>query len=224
AERRGYAERRTRPEQRVGGRQIVDLRTGSDPRALLDEMSAHYGERLLIWAEGLTAPLEGACTRVDLLGRQALALALATPPPDPQALRAVLEAVDPQLVHLLPPLPQEELTLEHVLRSVLGMVRAAISKHGGQLALASMAARLGLPEATILLALEYLEAAGKLTLHREGDALSATPGGPGLGLDDLDALRSRQRRALARMLAEAQAYREAWAVLPAEALLAASDK
>jgi hypothetical protein len=111
------------------------------------------------------------------------------------------------------------------------MARAALERHGGRPELDRMASRLGLPQAAILLTLEYLQALAQLRVSHDDQGLRveqpdrATESADSQPSDaqDQDTHAGTLREPLARALAETRAYRQAWIVLPPEALLATPD-
>ncbi|MFH1084534.1 MAG: single-stranded-DNA-specific exonuclease RecJ [Chloroflexota bacterium] len=207
----------------VAGREIVDLRAAADPLALTADLAARHGDGLAVWAEGMAPPPTNAAARPALAGRRADALAILVPPPDAATLAAVLAALRPGTIYLLPPLAVEQHTVGSLLRAVAGMVRAAIRQHGGRLDPERMAARLGLTAGTVLLALRLLAARGHCILNEAGGALRAAEPAESTTPrpQPTDPSAARLEASLARLLREIHAYREAYRTLPVEALLGA---
>ncbi|MHB1294551.1 MAG: single-stranded-DNA-specific exonuclease RecJ [Anaerolineae bacterium] len=238
------AERRARTHaaaELVAGRDVLDWRRRGDPEPLLAALRAEWGDRLAIWAEGLAEPLADGRTRSQMAALatdqehgSVSALAVLTPPPEPDALRRVLAQAKPQVVVLLPPRPVSEDPPEVFLTQVAGMLRVALRDHGGRLDLLRMASRVAARQAAVLAALRGLEVAGRIVLRYEADGLHAyppplTPSLADAMLDEPEVEEQRvarmaeavhqARAALDYQLRETYAYRRAYATLPVEALL-----
>lgn len=224
----------------VAGRDVVDWRQVRDVEARVAELRARFGERLAIWAEGLTPVPDGAVTRRELLERDAppLALAFLTAPPSGETMRAMLRATRPQSVYLLPPMEVAMPPAGEFVRQVAGMLRVALRAHGGRIDVMRMAARVAAREEAVMAALRGLELSGAVVLVREGKELRGyLPGEepPDAGRDAaaegeespeereerLRTAREQVRRALVHLLRETDAFRRAYATLTVEALLGA---
>ena len=204
----------------VAGRELVDLRGRKDRVAALRELRERHGDGLVIWAEGLERRPEGALTRWEMAGRSATALAIAAAPPSPEALRSVLANLAPQLVWVLQPQPLPEPTVPETLRQVAGMLRVALRDHSGRIDLPRMAARLGLSEAAILLALREIEVRGEIALREaDGELIASRAGAVKRATRSPEQMKAL-RQTLTAALRETHAYRQDWATLPLEMLLA----
>lgn len=227
-------------ETLVAGRDVVDWRHEHDTAARLRALRDRFGDRLVVWAEGVTPTPEESVTRRELFAqrRDALALALLTAPPSGEALRSVLAATKPQSVYLMPPVPVEMPSANVFVEQVAGMLRVALRAHKGVIDLRRMAARVAAREEAVMAALRGLELNGVVVLRREGGVLRAYLPGEAPDEDDLDTdvmvaeseeerkerlatARQQVRHALVYLLRETDAFRRAWAELTVEALLGA---
>ena len=212
------------PSRLVGGREVLDWRQKGNERELLSSLRATYGDSLWVWEEGLAHDVPFSFTRAELPGRPCLALAILTPPPEPEALRWVLAEAHPQRLYILPPRAIPEFTPTEFLKKVAGMVRVALRSHDGWIDSRRMAAHLGASQAAVVAALHVLRASGKIAMRHESGTWRAH-----LPQDVADGERkpsSRQgrsldqaRQALAYALREMRAYRQAYATQTVEALL-----
>jgi single-stranded-DNA-specific exonuclease len=225
----------------VTGRDVIDWRRASGIDERLTALRQRFGGGLVVWAEGLTPAPEGTATRRELKGLlgNVLALAVLTPPPSGGVLRAVLGAVRPQSVYLLPPLPPAAPSAGEFVKQVAGMLRVALRAHDGVIDVGRMAARVAAREETVMAALRGLELSGAVVLRREGGVLRAYAPGQGLLQEEPDAAdalvdesaeerearltaaREQVRHALDHLLRETEAFRRAYATLTVEALLGA---
>lgn len=195
----------------VGGIEVVDWRGESPLEELLAELRQAFEDDLLLYP----APPEALTPHV--------ALALSEAPPEPLDLDALLAAVKPQVIYLL---PVEEPTMPVptvVLQRVAGMVKHALAEKEGRLDLARMAAALHLSGAATEAALAWLVASAKAVLYRQqGELFAAEPGATlpaeaAVALAHSDAADSLVR--LEYLLGEIAAYRRAWMDMPAATLL-----
>jgi len=220
----------------VAGREVVDWRSEPDPEPLLERLRASHGEGLLVWAEGLGESSGRTLSRRELAARQAPALAILTAPPGPEALRWALAQVQPQIVYLLPPRRAADLDARALLTRVAGMLRVALRAHGGRIDATRMAARIGARQATVVAGLRWLESQGKIVLRYDARGLWAClpqgtapePEWPEEELETDAERAARQQRAqqqaasaVAYLLRETRAYRDAYSTEPVEALLSA---
>jgi len=216
------AEPPSQAETLVGGKEVIDWRQEADGAALLQRLRDEYGDRLLIWAEGVGQRVDGACTRVDMTSQSALALAIWTAPPDPQVLREVIDRTNPRYLFLLPPQIDPQPSAEEFARQVAGMLRVAMRDHDGYIDLPRMAARLGARERAIEAALRLLQAMGRIVLQRKEDAWWVSePEQTSLSPTSQAERRPSEqiRKTLNYLLGETLAYRQAYATQPIEALL-----
>ncbi len=217
----------------IEGREVIDWRTEPDAGPLLARLRERFGEELAVWAEDPGPRPEGTMNRAELAGQRATALAIWTPPCEPAALRAMLTALSPAEIYLLPPRPVRELSAQDIVRLVAGMVRAALNAYDGRLDTWRMAARIGERAATVMAALRGLEAAGVVALREEDGVLraqvpaertdSGAAGAPD-GALCTGAERPRRgaerqaREAVAYQLCESRAYRQAYGEMHVAAL------
>ena len=212
----------------IDGREVVDWRRQADALALLQELQQLHGRDLCVWAEGIEPPTGVRAVTRAALPESCIALAVLTPPPGPEALLAALTATKPQLLYLLPPLDVPQPSPAQFLQQVAGMLRVALRDHHGKLDVVRMAARTASRSAAIIAACRGLEAAGKIVLERGSDGLYARlPSEDELQEEDSEqetmprAERLAQARAaLAYLLRETKAFRQAYATDPVETLLA----
>jgi len=194
--------------------EVHDWRTRKeDPQALLQELSASYGSRLAVWAEGQTTHLPGAVDRRGL-PESCLALALCTAPAGPDVLAQVIGRCRPQVLYLLPPLPVHEWTPQRFLERVKGALLQAL-RGGGKLDLTSLAGQLAAREDALWAALRGLAAGGQIALERRGAVCHVRRA---QGCPD-PATQRQARERLLHLLREARAYRAAYVELSVDALL-----
>jgi single-stranded-DNA-specific exonuclease len=197
--------------QLVDGIEVVDWRGESPLEALLSELSQELGDDLLLYP----APADALTPHI--------ALALTQAPPGPRELDALLAAVKPQVLYLLPTPAPEALDTTVALQRVAGMVKLAIAQREGHLDLSRMANILDVSEGAVAAALSWLEASGKVGLVRsDGEMRALHPGdaphlGPSAGGATPDAPQAFAR--LCYLLGETAAYRRAWMSLPVTSLL-----
>ncbi|NLG51352.1 MAG: hypothetical protein GX552_14690, partial [Chloroflexi bacterium] len=222
-------------QSRLGaGVEIVDWRAEADAGRRLAGLQAAHGDDLLIWAEGLDRPVQGAVTRTDVVGRRAQALAIMAPPPGAEALLWMLDQLRPQVIYLLPPEHVNEPYPNQYLSKVASKLRMAMRTRKGAIDTLSMAAELGTSRAAIAVSLRGLEARGKLVLHHGSDGVlcayrpeEAPPdarlswedeSGPDDRAAQLQRARDQSRDALMYLLKQVRAYRSAYATQPIAAL------
>ncbi|MCD6518298.1 MAG: single-stranded-DNA-specific exonuclease RecJ [Anaerolineae bacterium] len=207
----------------VAGREIIDWRQEKNREALLTKLQSVYKKDLLLWVENPAIPLQGGYTRAQLQGKRCVALGVVTPPPGPEALRWVIREVQPQVIYLLPPLAVTKIPANELVRQVAAMLRTALERHEGWLDVLRMAARLGVRRATVVAALEGLEAAGKIALrYEEGRLRAYLPQQAPSDQQRADPLTDEElqqaKAALLYLLRETQAYRQAYREQPLGAL------
>ena len=180
-------------------REVIDRRGAVDPWAALNALRAEY-PGAAVWAEGYR--------RAESPGDSGHALAPAdtlivfTSPPDPRALRAALERVEPVRVALLAVEPPID-ALPALERRLLELAKYVINQADGRTTLGELAAATGHSLTTIDALLEYFAAQGILRVDWDADgALSLSPGAGEAQVDAAD------RRATAEQaFAESAAYR-----------------
>jgi single-stranded-DNA-specific exonuclease len=157
--------------------EIDDHRGVNQPLALLKEI--FDPQRVLVWAEA------GAQSKLSELGvdssnRYSLSrmkgLVIWTPPPSIQDLRAVLETVEPEIVHLFAIDPGMD-RLEDFLKRLSGLVRYALRTNQGQVSISALAAGTAQQEVTVKMGIDWLVGRGHLrVLSDDGDQLSLSEG------------------------------------------------
>jgi single-stranded-DNA-specific exonuclease len=216
----------------IAGREVVDWRQEPDLQSCLARLRERYGPKAALWAEwgDGTPAVPGVGTRYDLSGKRASILAVVTAPPGPDELRWVLTEVQPQVIYLLPPVAVEEPTVPAFLERVAGMLRVALRAHEGWVDAVRMSARIGSRRATVVAALRWLEALGKVVLRYERGGLRAYEPNrqpPELELttnqhDEEEGQRanrqSQAQQVVRSLLEETKAYRRAYAEQPLSAL------
>ncbi|RME43711.1 MAG: hypothetical protein D6796_12775, partial [Caldilineae bacterium] len=135
-------------------REVVDLRAEADVRFLLSEADA------LFWASD---PLSGV-RRLTSLGEHIEAggkLVIWQAPPGQDVLQETLAALQPAVVWLVArPSPLD--SFPAFVRHLMGLVKFALSRYGGRLAIADLSAAMVHREATVRLGLAWLASRGKL--------------------------------------------------------------
>jgi len=216
----------------ISGREVVDWRKEADPYACLARLRERYGPRVAIWAEGLGGAPQAPemASRAELCEQHAPILAILTAPPGPDELRWVLTEVQPQVIYLLPPLAVEDPSVAALLEQVMGMLRVALRAHEGWVDAVRMSARIGARRATVVAALRWLEALGKVVLRYERAGLRAyepcrlppeleVAGNQHDDEEGQRATRQAQAQQVVRsLLEETRAYRRAYAEEPLSAL------
>ncbi|MBC7235005.1 MAG: single-stranded-DNA-specific exonuclease RecJ [Chloroflexi bacterium] len=219
----------------VAGRQVIDWRTCPDWRERWHELVQTLGSNLVVWGEGMHISIEGALSRIELPHDAIAALAIATPPPDPDTLRRVLERTQPYTLYLLPGDGSDTPSADEFLRWVAGMVRVALSQHDGWIDLERMAARVAANRVTVMAALCVLEEKGLVALRFEAGrwrAYRPEEAPPKIPISRLPAawldVRANSvaekpnddpRGRLLYLLREMRAYRQTFAEAPVEFLL-----
>lgn len=155
-------------------REVIDRRGAPDPLAALHALQTEY-PGAAVWAEGFRRA-ESPGVAVDALELSGT-LIIYTSPPDPRALRAALERVEPERVILLavdPPLR----SLQDLVRRLLELAKFIINQTDGRTTLEELAAATGHSLATIDAALVWLGAEGKFSVQWDAnDTLRLGPPG-----------------------------------------------
>jgi single-stranded-DNA-specific exonuclease len=139
---------------RSGGRTIEDLPTGT-----------------LIWAEG--ADKARGRNRYEL--DQADEFAIYTTPPSSQDLRAALEVVKPQKIHVLAVSPQAVST-DEFLKQMAGLAKFVINQRAGKVTVQELAAATGHREGAVQIGLEWLAAGGHISAQPEKETYRLSTG------------------------------------------------
>jgi single-stranded-DNA-specific exonuclease len=183
--------------------EITDYRMERAPLQILERL--RHGGDLAVWREGMAAADIRGHDRTTL--PRADALAIWTAPPGPAELRAALERVIPVRVCLFGVDPDLDRP-EPFTRRLVGLVKYALSAHGGRTTLSSLAAATAQREITVFAALEWLAARGDIRMQREGDNLVFLKGPRRTGQEQpFEAEIARIRARLEALLAETAAYR-----------------
>ncbi len=204
---------------------ITDLRGLPDPLAEVRRLLSS-GDAWQIWGEGHVA-LEGPVRdRRNLdAGRP---LIIWSAPPGRTDLDRVLERVAPPQLALVN-LTTAEDRLELFLRNLLGMVKYAITRRGGELHVPAVAAGLGQRELTVRRGLAWLELFGRVQIQgwQTSDRVRLAPVQEAMShgrvMDRMDSEASQEKlRAVAQaelqaLLAEAAAFRAFCRRAPIEA-------
>ena len=189
--------------------EVMDYRGAANPGALLDNLQARA--EVVIWCEG------ESCTQYAIRNTQSRTslassphLAIWTVPPGPAELRAALKRTQPRHVYLFGVDPGYG-TPNAFLGRLAGLVKHALSAHGGRSHISELAAATAAREGTVRAGLTWLAAQGSIGLtFGDADEVRLAPG-DGVTRSDLAQATSR----LEALLAETAAYR---------AYFAAADK
>jgi len=177
---------------------VEDQRGAPDRSQILQTLLQEHGEAIQVWAEGPAAQeIAGARDRRCL--EPGTDLVIWTIPPGPAELRAALDRVRPQWVHLLTEEASAQ-TPSDFLRGLARAVQYVLSHQRGHTSLVELAAMTAHREATVRQGLDLLAARGRLTCRESGgqlhiDASGGKPTGEGTSGD------------LKRLLQETAAYR-----------------
>ena len=190
--------------------QVVDHRGAPDPRSLLERLRGR--EDVQVWSE--------AGARAEVSGRDryelgpSRALVIWTTPPGARELRAALERVSPETVHLFGIEPGLDRP-ERFLRQLAGLAKQALSSSAGRISLSMLAAATAQRESTVRAGLDWLVARGHVVaLGEEGDQVHLAAGSQATS-DDLP----RIAAGLRAMLEETAAYRAHFARADPETLI-----
>jgi single-stranded-DNA-specific exonuclease len=190
--------------------QVVDHRADPAPLRLLDALRA-AGE-VAIWAEGYP-PTGSPGARRDQL-EPAQALAIWTPPPGPRELRAAIERVSPQTVHLFAA-AGENTDPGRFLPRLAGLIRYGLRHKGGSADLEQLAASSAQRIESVREGIYLLAARGDVRIVEEQARSMQLARGDGQTRPELDEVRARLRA----LLQETAAYRAYFARTPPEGLI-----
>ena len=180
-------------------REVIDRRGAAQPHEALSALLAEY-PGASVWAEGYRRAESPGVPAHELAPAETLIVY--TSPPDPGALRAALERVDPQRVILLavdPPLR----AFPDLARRLLELAKYVMRHTDGRTTLSELAAATGHSLAAVDAALAWLDAEGTVGVRWEPDDTLRVAPAEGTRRDDGDL-----RRALAEAaVRETAAYR-----------------
>lgn len=137
----------------------------------LDPSTFDLQPSTLVWAEGVDKA-KGK-SRYEL--HPADELVIYTTPPSPADLRAVLEIVKPNIVHVIGVSPAKEKTDEFLAR-LAGMAKFAINNKGGKVSVNELAVATAGRVNAVRIGLEWLSAGGHVTAVPEEDAVLLSAG------------------------------------------------
>lgn len=140
-------------------REVVDLRGHARP---LEALTRRGPENAVVFAEGEHRRAIHGLDRYSL--RPCADLVLYTCPPGPGELRAILETVQPERVFLIAE-PTASEVAEAFLARLAGMAKYALAHKGGKASLPELTSACARREITVRLGLEWLAAAGHLTVR-----------------------------------------------------------
>jgi single-stranded-DNA-specific exonuclease len=197
-------------EREVPAIKVLDYRALSNSLLVLEGLLRR--EAVQVWVEGAVPPAPPGKGRRSL--EPAPALAIWTAPPGPAVLAGALERAAPATVYLFgldPGLDRPRAFLERL----AGLVKHALSTHGGRVELAALAEELAHREETVRLGLRWLAARGQIAMTDEAEGVVVLAPGAGESGPELSQAEERLRQALA----ETAAYRRYFATAPPETLL-----
>ncbi len=196
AQERAPATAEVQPRPAIG---VRDHRAASNPDAILRELVAEGN--VLIWAEGEAPSGVETHTRCDLVPSPRLAVW--TLPPGPREFQAILAQVEPKEVILFAHDPGLD-EMNVFLQQLAGMIKFALAKKDGQMAIEVASAKLAHRVSTLVAALEYLARQGTIAIVERGEdswRLARGIGHPGPEATDVERARLRA------LLDETSAYR-----------------
>jgi hypothetical protein len=126
---------------------------------------------MLIWAEG--ADKATGRNRYEL--HQADEFAIYTTPPSSQDLRAALDVVKPQRIHVLAVSPQAVST-DEFLKQMAGLAKFVINQRAGKVTVQELAAATGQREGAVQIGLEWLAAGGHISAQPEKETYRLSTG------------------------------------------------
>lgn len=187
----------------------VEDRRGDDGTAALALLSGMANT--VIWGEG--SQIDG----VDLLDRTRLhpagTLVIAFTPPGAEEIKAVLSCVKPKKVVVLPASATVD-DPRQVLQNLMGAVKQKLETPEKIITLDALAGMLGQRAGVVRLALEYLQAAGRVDFTMDADGGLALSRGDGSPRGDAASIEKRLRIALG----ETTAFRRHFASAPVDEL------
>ncbi len=191
---------------------VADYRLQAQP---LPTLRALWEDGMMLWAEVETPPGFSSRNRVDL--ESSHALIVWTAPPGPQVWEDALSRVHPTELYLFAAEPDVE-ELAAFLRRLAGLVKHALSAHGGRLQWEQLAAAMGHRVEAVQVGLRWLVARGQVsTVTSAADGIVVAIGGP-----RSERLELAARGELQDLLNETAAYRAYFRAAPLESLVAGS--
>jgi single-stranded-DNA-specific exonuclease len=191
----------TKPPVEVESRrfEIIDYRQAPDPFDTLKTLKVDV-PGLLIWAEADDRIELGGLDRNHL--HETDKLAIWTTPASPDLFRFALDAVKPRTIYLFAVSPSADLP-ESFLHRLAGLVKFTINQRKGHVPLSELASATAHREVTVRFALEWLAAAGHITLELDANDLILSPGSQPAN----PILQHELLTALEGLLSETSAYR-----------------
>jgi single-stranded-DNA-specific exonuclease len=190
--------------------QVIDQRQVPSPRPVLERLSATT--TLQIWAEG--EPVDASPGRRRDQLTPAPVLAIWTPPPGPRELRAVLDQVIPQEVHLFS-VPSQGTAPERFMRRLAGLIKYTLRHKDGLAELETLAAASAQRAETVRAGIHLLAARGDVQILHEGNTTMQLA--PGTKMPQGKETETAAR--LRALLQETAAYRAYFARTAAERLI-----
>jgi len=179
--------------------EIIDYRQSPNPFETLETLKAD-DPGILIWAE--------ANDRIELCGldrnhlHETDKLAIWTTPASPDLFRFALDTVKPRTIYVFAVSPSADLP-ESFLHRLAGLVKYTINQRKGHVSLSELASATAHREVTVRFGLEWLAAAGHITLEANADDLLLSPGSQPAN----PILQRELLTALEGLLSETSAYR-----------------
>jgi single-stranded-DNA-specific exonuclease len=178
--------------------QVVDHRAAADPAALMEQL--RLASDVVVWAEGYSAERSPGVRRDQLVPRPALVIW--TPAPGPRELRAALEQVAPQVIHLFA-VTTDEIDPQRFLPRLAGLIKHTLRHKSGRADLVQLAALTGQRTGSVRESLRLLEARGDIRILDQATDLMHIAAGDGQIKPGLDEIQAR----LNALLQETAAYR-----------------
>jgi single-stranded-DNA-specific exonuclease len=151
---------------------VVDCRDVKDPFTLLPNF--HQSGSTIIWAEADTKAKVGGRDRNELI--PAKNLVVWTIPPSSEEMQAALEVVQPRQLTLVCAHPAPENT-NQFLKQLAGLLKHAISQHGGKVTLTELASATAQRRITVEKGVDWLVSRGDIELvNLEEDRLQISTG------------------------------------------------
>ncbi len=196
--------------------EIHDHRGISHPLAVMKKIMVEHGD-VTIWAEAQARNLlleQGIPSNDRFSLESNNSLVIWTSPPGDQELRAVIERVSPDIVHLFSVNPQVD-ELQVFIKRMIGLIKYALSSNRGLARISALVAATAQREITVRIGIEWLAARGFLQVQTEEPDKLCFSEGSGSQTDALSQL-TEQLRAL---LTETAAYRSYYSRAEARVLI-----
>ena len=189
---------------------MIDYR--NDPKREARLLELIEAKKAIIWREADAAGSVAGADRHHL--ERAAELVIWTTPPGLTELKAVLERVQPERVHLFAVDP-EVVSPEAFARRLAGLVKHALTQRAGATSTADLAAAMGSSEVAVRLGLAWLEARGDVRVQAEKDGVIRLEAGTGHA-----GLQAGERwKQLEGVLEETAAYRKRFRAAAANRVL-----